>query len=736
MPSMLANDNLPRPALRNDLNWVHQPDTRKWIVNEPFSNLYYYLNDKEMEVAKLLDGTKTLDHIATVIQGRWFEGSECRIWLEQLVRRFAQWNLLRADKIRPADAYRATASPWGIFATVLKNPLAIRIPLLRLRAGSSLLRNLAYGVFHPLMATLGSLAFVWICFLVIQRILHAPERLFYDVRHLQGDRWFGLLIALVLVKSIHEFGHYLACLRWKVACQEIGMLLLCFSPCFYCDTTDAWKLPSRWQRAAIGAAGIYMELWISVFAGLVYVNTHSGFLHTLAAGVWLMCTVGTLLLNGNPCFRYDGYFILSDLIRTPNLSYQSSKALWAVFIRLLGGRKPEPGSFDQPIGYLAAFATLAGLYRWFITLFVLIFLWRWLVPNGFGLLFLAIASMMALGVFMQCKRFLLSLASEFFTKEPIRPRRVGIIGTLVFSSLIAFALLPIPQYTKIRGYIEYQDSTPIYAPETGILASLPALPSLEPGDRILQIKNSQLEFDLLDIQQQIELMQLRESILEKSRTQQGQIDYELPALREILRELEIKHGLMQKELEQLSLSCQQPSNIVFAESLVMLPAGGYSEKPLNQQSATRDYLLAERNRGCLVERGSYLGRVASTHQLCVRALISQDGLKGLQSIPALGIAINDAFSHRYVSGCVTSVASDPADEFPEELRNDSQLLGLATSGGELKFQTPHYPVDFQLNQSPRTWIRGDLVSVYLKLPSKTPAQLVWKALESAAKLPD
>jgi hypothetical protein len=85
---------------------------------------------------------------------------------------------------------------------------------------------------------------------------------------------------------------------------------------------------------------------------------------------------------------------------------------------------------------------------------------------------------------------------------------------------------------------------------------------------------------------------------------------------------------------------------------------------------------------------------------------------------------------------LTRVASDPADEFPEELRNDSQLLGLATSGGELKFQTPHYPVDFQLNQSPRTWIRGDLVSVYLKLPSKTPAQLVWKALRSAAKLPD
>jgi putative peptide zinc metalloprotease protein len=730
---MLANDNPPRPALRNDLNWVHQPETHKWIVNEPFSNLYYYLSDKERDVANLLDGTKTLDEITSIIQRRWFAGSECRFWLEQLLRRFSHWNLMRAEKIRPAEAYKATNSKWSAYTSLLKNPLAIRIPLLRLRARPRLLQYLAYCVFHPILATLGCIAFVLICFGVIQGMLHEPERLFYDVRQLRGDRWFGLLAALILVKSMHEFGHYLACLRWNVACQEMGMLLLCFSPCFYCDTTDAWKLPSRWQRAAIGAAGIYIELWISVFAGLVYLNTNSSFPHTLAASVWLMCTLGTLLLNGNPCFRYDGYYILSDLIHTPNLSHQSSKALWAVFIKLLGGRKPESGTFDQPVGYLATFAAFASLYRLFITFFILVFLWRFLTPSGFGLFFIAIASTMALGMLMQCKRFVLSLAAEFFTKEPIKPKRVGVLGLIAAAIVISFLVLPIPRYAKLRGFIEHLDSIPIYAPETGLLSSLPTQSTLQPGDRILQIKNSQLEFDLLDMQQQIELLKLRESILEKSRTQEGQVDYELPTLREILRELEIKRDLLIKELEQLTLTCERQSSIVYAESFVLLPEGGYCDKPLSQQSATRDYLLLERNRDCLVERGSYLGRIAFTNQWSVRAFMSQADLNDLPSPPTPGFVINDAFPHRYVPGFLGRVATDPTEDFPDELKNDSQLLGLATPGGEGKFQTPHYQVDFQLDHSPTTWTRGDLVSIYLRLPSKTPAQLFWKILESATK---
>ena len=38
------------------------------------------------------------------------------------------------------------------------------------------------------------------------------------------------------------------------------MMILVLTPCLYCNVSDSWMLPSKWQRAAIGAAGIYVEL--------------------------------------------------------------------------------------------------------------------------------------------------------------------------------------------------------------------------------------------------------------------------------------------------------------------------------------------------------------------------------------------------------------------------------------------------------------------------------------------
>ena len=36
----------------------------------------------------------------------------------------------------------------------------------------------------------------------------------------------------------------------------MGIMLLVFAPCLYCDVSDAWRLPSKWRRIAISAAGI------------------------------------------------------------------------------------------------------------------------------------------------------------------------------------------------------------------------------------------------------------------------------------------------------------------------------------------------------------------------------------------------------------------------------------------------------------------------------------------------
>ena len=70
--------------------------------------------------------------------------------------------------------------------------------------------------------------------------------------------------------AMHELGHALACRRCGGECREIGVMLLVLTPCLYCDVSDSWMLPNKWQRAFIGAAGMYVEIFLASIATFVW----------------------------------------------------------------------------------------------------------------------------------------------------------------------------------------------------------------------------------------------------------------------------------------------------------------------------------------------------------------------------------------------------------------------------------------------------------------------------------
>ena len=98
-------------------------------------------------------------------------------------------------------------------------------------------------------------------------------------------------------------------------------------PTLYCDVSDAWRLPSKWQRILISAAGIFVELVLAAIATWLWWFSEPGLLNTLCLRVMFLCSVSTLVFNANPLLRYDGYYILSDLLNVPNL-WQESRNLW------------------------------------------------------------------------------------------------------------------------------------------------------------------------------------------------------------------------------------------------------------------------------------------------------------------------------------------------------------------------------------------------------------------------
>ena len=88
---------------------------------------------------------------------------------------------------------------------------------------------------------------------------------FFDVR-----RWYMFAGVLCFSKILHEFGHGLSCKRLAGKCHEIGFMLLVLTPCLYCNVSDSWRLPNKWHRAAIGAAGMYIEAILATIATFVW----------------------------------------------------------------------------------------------------------------------------------------------------------------------------------------------------------------------------------------------------------------------------------------------------------------------------------------------------------------------------------------------------------------------------------------------------------------------------------
>lgn len=175
----------------------------------------------------------------------------------------------------------------------------------------------------------------------------------------------GYLVALALAKSLHELAHALTATRYGVRVAHMGVAFLVLWPMLYTDTGESWRLKDRRQRLAIASAGIVAELALAGLATLAWSLTAPGDLRQalffLATTAWLI----SLGLNASPFMRFDGYFILSDLLDIPNL-HERSFALARTWLRnrLLGWNDPDPEHFRPQLkGFLIAFAIVTWLYR-------------------------------------------------------------------------------------------------------------------------------------------------------------------------------------------------------------------------------------------------------------------------------------------------------------------------------------------------------------------------------------
>ncbi|MFG0262158.1 MAG: efflux RND transporter periplasmic adaptor subunit, partial [Novipirellula sp. JB048] len=158
--------------------------------------------------------------------------------------------------------------------------------------------------------------------------------------------WQALLVAwftAVVITICHEFGHGLACKRYGGDVHEMGALWIFFTPCFYCNVSDAWLLSNRWQRLLISLAGTYVDFLVWIVAVAIWRVTSPE--TALNFAVWVIVSTCGLRVafNMNPLMRLDGYYALSDLLHIHNLR-RRARDRFIAYGRwwLWGGTKPGP----------------------------------------------------------------------------------------------------------------------------------------------------------------------------------------------------------------------------------------------------------------------------------------------------------------------------------------------------------------------------------------------------------
>ena len=361
---MLDPADLPLPPLREDLRLCEAADNRDgepaWMIHDTVINRFYRIGWLEFEC--LLRWGQSPRQISAQVS----RDSALNPDVEQVLELRAfleQHHLLRpgSEQLGRLQA-QSEARTWSSWRWWLHHYLFFRIPLLRPQVALQHLAKALGWLFHPLTG----LSVVALSLLGIILVMQQWDSFTHAVvESFSSEGLLSFALALIVAKTLHELGHALVATRLGLRVGHMGVAFLVLWPMLYTDTGESWKLKRPRQRLAIASAGIATELSLAGLATLGWALCDDGPLRNallyLATTSWVL----SLALNASPFMRFDGYFILSDLLDFPNL-HERASALARVALRrnLLGLQEAWPEPF--PVGQrrlLVAFAFATWLYR-------------------------------------------------------------------------------------------------------------------------------------------------------------------------------------------------------------------------------------------------------------------------------------------------------------------------------------------------------------------------------------
>lgn len=358
--------------------------------------------------------------------------------------------------------------------------------------------------------------------------------------------WLWLTAAWLGLKIVHELGHAFACRYHGGEVKELGAVLMLFAPSAYVDVTSCWRFSSKWSRIHVAIAGIYFELLIAALAALAWQNVESKFLTHMLFNVIFMASFSTILFNANPLMRFDGYFILSDLMHVPNLSSEGSRRVrqhcaWFLFGRNSG----EPRSSSALAWWIGVYGWAAAVWQVVVGASLVIAASVLFAGAGVALSALAIASWIGKPAWRTFQHLM-----DKFGSDPAQAWRAIAIATLV-CLVVSFILVAIPSPATVLapGIVEYRDVEHVRSLTGGFIREILVADgqTVVAGDLLLIIDNPEVSNLYHDLYLAIEQAEIKHQIaVDRHEASAAQIAQgEIRALREQFSEAKHRYEALE-----------------------------------------------------------------------------------------------------------------------------------------------------------------------------------------------
>jgi len=331
----VANESFPfvLPQLRVDSLEMSLAEPR-YLVTLLGQGRQLMISPKVADLISQLQEGISLEEAARALSGRW----ERAVSADDL-RYIVEHQMVAQGLAYPADSAPASLlqSPKELAAQLAK---AAKQPLYeKLLTGQFRWRLMKGGLVEKLCSPL-TVAYQPLSLLLALVMIVATRWMLYStmdghfvrqlVTQFNPTGYLASLAILIVVVLIHEFGHAAAQLRYGLPAGAIGFHLYHYLPAFFANASASWKLkPSR--RVVVDMGGVYFQAIITSVLYLIYLKTQY-----LPLMIVVLTSDSLCLIAINPFLRFDGYWLLVDLLGVPNLQKRSAALLGRYWKRLRG----------------------------------------------------------------------------------------------------------------------------------------------------------------------------------------------------------------------------------------------------------------------------------------------------------------------------------------------------------------------------------------------------------------